>query len=40
MSLEDILDHNAHIAFYEWKALGNGQPCQCIHCKQYRWSKL
>lgn len=41
MKLEDVLDHNAHIAYYEWLALGDkSKTCYCIHCQRYRWSKL
>jgi len=40
LNLEDVLDNDAHIAFYEWKALGGDEPCQCIHCKRYRFSKI
>lgn len=38
MKLEDILDHTAHISFMEWKALGTGKFCNCIHCKRHRWN--
>lgn len=40
MNLADVISHEAHIAFYEWRALGGEKPCVCFHCRKYRINQI